>query len=204
MSGAPSLRLVTGGALGAAGAIIAAVFAVEGGFADNKNDPGGKTNHGVTEVVARKHGFEGDMRELPKDLAASIYYEDYIRKPGFVPIIELSQAVGHEVVDSGVNAGPERPARWFQTALNAYSVRGTKCPQIAVDGQIGPATVAAYQCFARVRGKVKACELMLKALDAQQGAYYLSISQSNPKLQDFTAGWFDHRIGNVPVSRCAA
>ena len=33
--------------------ILSAVFAVEGGYVDNPKDPGGATNHGVTERVAR-------------------------------------------------------------------------------------------------------------------------------------------------------
>ncbi len=33
------------------------------------DDPGGKTRFGVTEGVARAAGFQGDMRELPLDLA---------------------------------------------------------------------------------------------------------------------------------------
>jgi lysozyme family protein len=185
-------------------AIIAGVFAVEGGYADNPNDPGGKTNHGVTEAVARQHGYTGDMKALPKERAFDIYHEDYIVKPGFAPFLAISPAVAEELTDSGVNAGPDRPARWLQTALNALSQRGKLYPQIAVDGQVGPATVAAYRGLEKVRGKVQACELILKALDAQQCAYYLSISHSNPKLQDFTAGWLIHRIGNVDLSKCTA
>ena len=34
-------------------AIVAGVFAVEGGYVNNPDDPGGETNHGVTVASAR-------------------------------------------------------------------------------------------------------------------------------------------------------
>lgn len=183
-------------------AILAAIFAVEGGYVANKNDPGGETNLGVTKVVAQQHGYTGDMREFTKELAAPIYYQDYIVKPGFEPFLDLSPAVAEELVDSAVNTGPERPSRWLQTALNALSDQGTDYPMVSVDGKVGPSTVKAYAALQKVRGQVLACQLIIKSLDAQQGQYYLAISLSNPKLQSFTAGWLSNRIGNVPLSHC--
>ena len=65
---------------GVAAAIIVAVFAVEGGYVNNPKDPGGATNHGITEQVARQHDYKGDMRDLTREVAESIYYADYIEK----------------------------------------------------------------------------------------------------------------------------
>lgn len=179
-----------------AAAIIAGVFAVEGGFVDNKNDPGGKTNHGMTEVVARKNGYTGDMRNLPKEFAQSVYYEDYIVKPGFLPILDLSPAVAEEMVDSAVNTGPGQPSRWFQQTLNTLGY------PVLVDGKIGPDTIEAYKALQKRRGSKVACQVTIKSLDGQQLQYYISISQKNPKLKEFTAGWMINRIGNVPLSHC--
>lgn len=180
----------------AAAAIIAGVCAVEGGFVNNRNDPGGATNHGITEPVARARGYAGDMRDLPQSFATGVYYADYIVKPGFAPFVELSPAVAEELVDSAVNTGPDHPSRWLQTALLVLG------QPIAVDGKVGPGTVNAYKALVKQRGPVVACQLIVKSLDGQQAAYYLQISQSNPKLQEFTAGWMINRVGNVPLSRC--
>lgn len=177
-------------------AIIAAVCAVEGGFVDNRNDPGGATNHGITEPVARAHGYAGDMRQLPQQFATGILYEDYVLKPGFAPLVDLSPALAEEVVDSAVNIGPDKPSRWFQTAL---SVLGHP---VTADGKVGPGTIQAYKDLVQQRGSAVACRLMIKSMDAQQGSYYLQISQTNPKLQAFTAGWLTNRVGNVALSRC--
>jgi len=186
------------GGAGAIVAIIAAVFALEGGYVNNPKDPGGETNHGITKNVAVAHGYTGPMKELPKEKAFDIYYEDYVRKPNFHLIVDASPAVGEKVIDAGVNTGPSRPARWFQTALNSLNRDGKDYPAVQVDGAVGPATVRAYQSLQRVRGKVLACQLVIKLMDAQQAVYYMGLTN----LKTFTPGWVDHRIGNVPLSRC--
>ena len=120
-------------------AILASVFALEKGYVNDPNDPGGETNHGVTVAVARQHGYQGPMISLPKEMAADIYYKDYIDKPGYLPLIQLSPALGEEVVDSGVNAGPGRSSLWFQKSLNALNRGGRDYPSIEEDGRLGPA-----------------------------------------------------------------
>ena len=126
-----------GGISGVAAAIIAAVFALEGGYVNDPKDPGGETNHGITKTVAQQNGYTGSMKDLTQEMAASIYYKDYIEKPGFVPMLEISPVVSQKLVDAGVNTGTTRPSRWFQTGLNALS-RGCKdFPQINVDGKVG-------------------------------------------------------------------
>lgn len=179
-------------------AIVAGIFAVEGGYVNNPADPGGETNHGVTVQVARDAGYTGPMRELPKETAREIYTQRYVEQPGFQNIIAISPAVGEKLVDAGVNAGVWRSAHWFQTALNHLSRGGADFPLVAVDGQIGTKTLAAYQALERKRGRIKACELTLKLLDVQQGAHYMSLAKPM-----FVVGWTDNRLGNVPLARCA-
>lgn len=183
---------------GVIAAIIAAVLSVEGGYVNNLKDPGGETNHGVTKAVAVANGYTAPMIEMPKEVAVEIYTKQYADKPGFTPFAELSPAVTHKLIDAGVNTGTSRPGIWLQTALNRLNRGGKDYAPIQVDGKVGPGTVAAYNGLVAKRGKVKACELVIKAIDSQQGAYYLSLTN----LPDFTVGWLDHRIGNVPLSRC--
>ena len=179
-------------------AIAAGVFAVEGGYSNNPTDPGGETNHGVTAAVARSHGYDGPMRELPKETAQQIYIGSYVEGPGFHRVVAISPAVGEKLVDAGVNAGTGRSARWFQQALNHLSRGGADFPLVAVDGQIGAQTLAAYRALEGQRGRVKACELVIKLLDAQQGTHYMSLNQPT-----FIVGWADARLQNVPLERCA-
>lgn len=178
-------------------AIVAGVFAVEGGYVNNPADPGGETNHGVTVQVAREAGYTGHMRDLPKEEAEEIYTQRYVEAPGFQRVIALSPAVGKKLVDVGVNAGVGRSVRWFQITLNQLSRGGVDFQQVAVDGQLGNQTLAAYVALERKRGRVKACELVLKLLDSQQATHYMSLN--NPT---FIVGWVDNRVGNVPLVRC--
>ncbi len=179
-------------------AILGSIFAVEGGYVNNPKDPGGETNHGVTKAVAVSHGYTGSMKDLTKGMAQEIYYEDYIKKPGYEEVCRSSLAVCHKLIDAGVNAGPGRSSRWFQQALNSLNRGGTDYPQLTVDGKVGPGTVSAYQKLEAKRGRVKACELVLKLMDVQQGQHYMSLTN----LNTFTVGWVDHRLQNVPLSKC--
>lgn len=183
---------------GATAAILAAVFAFEGGYVNDPKDPGGETNHGVTVAVARAHGYTGPMKELSKETASEIYLEDYIDKPGFGQLIALSPAVGHKVVDAGVNTGTRQSSLWFQRSMNALSRGGQDFPQINVDGKLGAGTIASYESLRKVRGKVRACELTIKLMDAQQANHYMGLT----KTPQYIPGWIDHRIGNVPLSKC--
>lgn len=191
------------GVAGAVALIIAAVFAVEGGYVNDPADPGGATNHGVTERVARQHGYTGAMRELPRECrvdgeicAESIYRRDYIERPGYLPLVEIDPVVAEEVIDTAVNMGPARPSRYFQRALNA-----TCNSRLTVDGRIGPRTLLVWrQC----RGNLgpAACVAMLDRMDAQQSAEYDRLVRVNPRLSRFRRGWQNHRINNVDRARC--
>lgn len=182
---------------GVAALIIAAVLNIEGGYVNDPKDPGGETNHGITVAVARQNGYKGSMKDLPAELAQQIYYQDYIVKPGFTPMVEIQPAVAEKLIDAGVNTGTTRPSRWFQSSLNTLSRGGIDYPQINVDGKVGPTTIGAYQSLERKRGAVKACELTIKLLDAQQATYYTSLN-----MPTYQVGWLDNRIGNVPLSKC--
>lgn len=191
-------KKTVGGTSAVVATIVAAIFAVEGGYVNDPKDPGGETNHGITLATARAAGYTGTMRDLDQNTATNIYVTNYINQPGYGDIITLSPAVGQKLVDAGVNVGPGRSSRWFQAGLNSLSRGGTDFPQINVDGKVGPGTASTYSALQKKRGKVLACELTIKLLDAQQAVYYMSLTN----LSVYTPGWVDHRIGNVPLSDC--
>jgi len=176
--------------------IIDGVIALEGGFVDHPSDPGGATKYGITERVARASGYRGAMRELPRSTAFEIYWLQYVVAPNFDDIAAIDSAVAEELIDTGVNAGPARAATWFQEALNAFNERGRAWSNIVEDGDIGPATIGAFQAFKRRRGS-GGTRAMLGALDALQGAHYLRLADNDSKFEDFAFGWFAHRIRNV-------
>lgn len=186
------------GGSGLAGIIISAVVFLEGGYVNDPRDPGGETNHGITKRVARDHGYLGSMIDLPQEYAKAIYIETYVNKPSYNLVLQRSPAVAHKLIDAGVNTGPYRSSLWFQRALNSLNRGGLDYANIKTDGVIGPATMRAYASLEQKRGAVKACELVIKLIDAQQASHYMSLTN----LPQYTVGWVDHRIGNVPLSQC--
>lgn len=187
-----------GGVAAAVAAIIGATLAVEGGYVNNPADPGGETNLGITKKVAVQHGYTGPMRALPRDVATSIYYQDYLVKPGFAPLVEIDAPVAEELFDTTVNMGAPRPSRWFQQSIVELGV------PIAVDGKVGASTIAAYRVVQKTAGASQACRQMLDKLDAKQKAEYVRLVRVNPRLRAFYKGWVAHRIGNVDRRKCGA
>jgi lysozyme family protein len=101
----------------------------EGGYSNHEADPGGETMWGVTKVVARAHGYEGLMRDLPVDVAKAIYrksYWDAVQAESLPPLLRYA------VFDAAVNSGPGTAIRWLQQAVGATP-----------DGILGPKTLAA-------------------------------------------------------------
>lgn len=188
-----------GKASSAVAVILAAAFALEGGYVNDPKDPGGETNHGITKAVAVENGYTGPMLKMPKSVAEDIYVERYLVDPGFLPMVELSPAVAHKLTDAGINAGTSRSSLWLQESLNAVNRGGRDYPNVVTDGKLGPATLAAYKGLQRKRGTAEACRMIIKLLDAKQTAHYLSLKH----LYDFTPGWVINRIGNVPLSKCS-
>jgi lysozyme family protein len=103
----------------------------EGGFVDHPNDPGGATNWGVTERVAKANGYTGHMRDLPVDVAKAIYRKDY-----WMPIRaeDLPEALRYAVFDAAVNSGNRQAIQWLQRAVG-----------VTADGVIGSQTLLAVR-----------------------------------------------------------
>src|SRR5687768_3546522 len=79
----------------------------EGGYVNHPADRGGPTRFGITEAVARSHGYGGDMRSLPRADAVTIYRRLYWLRPGFDRVAERAPKVAAELFDTAVNMGPE-------------------------------------------------------------------------------------------------
>ena len=72
--------------------LIDALIEREGGYADHPADKGGPTRFGITEAVARAHGYAGAMRELPREEAAAIYTRLYWLRPRFDEVAQAQRA----------------------------------------------------------------------------------------------------------------
>ena len=96
----------------------------EGGFVDHPADRGGATRYGVTEAVARAHGYRGAMRHLPRAEAIDIYRRLYWLRPRFDAVATRAPRIAAELFDTGVNMGPAVATTFLQRALTALNRQG--------------------------------------------------------------------------------
>lgn len=169
------------------------ILILEGGYVDNPKDKGGATNWGITEATARKHGFLNDMRDLTRSEAYAILEEDYWIKPGFKDVANLSESIAFELCDAAVNIGQHHPVLWLQRWLNVLNREERSYQDIVVDGKIGPYTMATLQYYLTVRGE-EGEEVLVKALNCSQGAWYLSLAEKNQQHEEFIYGWMKNRV----------
>ncbi|MFM2409397.1 MAG: hypothetical protein RL481_225 [Pseudomonadota bacterium] len=174
--------------------LIEDVIEREGGFVHHPADRGGATNWGITEAVARRQGYIGDIRALPKNDAAAIYKRLYWLSPCFDALAERAPKLAAELFDTGINMGTGTATGFLQRALNALNREGADYPDLRIDRQIGPATLAALDAFLKKRGRAGE-SVLLKAVEALQGAHYLNIAEARPSQEAFVYGWLANRIG---------
>lgn len=98
----------------------------EGGYSDHPADKGGKTMYGITERVAREHGYHGPMVALPLATASMIYHAEYWQA---VKAEDMPWPLSMYVFDCAVNQGPGVAVRLLQAALDTIQ-----------DGVFGPTT----------------------------------------------------------------
>lgn len=173
--------------------IFAAIVGREGGFVDNPDDRGGATRWGITERVARAHGYKGSMRDLPRETALAILEADYWTGPRFDQVAKVSEVLAEELCDTGVNMGPAVQAAMLQRWLNVFNQKGTLYPDLAADGQIGPRTITALQLFLKARGK-EGEAVLFKALNSSQAARYLELAEQREANETFVYGWMANRV----------
>jgi lysozyme family protein len=174
--------------------LIDEVIEREGDYVNHPVDRGGPTRWGITEAVARRRGYMGDMRVLPKSDAAAIYKRLYWLMPAFDKIAETAPKLAEELFDTGVNMGTGTAIGFLQRALNALNRGGSDYGDLTVDRRIGPATLLALASFLRKRGKGGE-GVLLKAVEALQGAHYLRLAETRPSQEAFLYGWLANRIG---------
>jgi lysozyme family protein len=146
----------------------------EGGFVDHPNDPGGRTNKGVTQKVyddwRRRQGLpQRDVKLIEHDEVLAIYEAGYWIPPR---CDLLEHKLDLVQFDTAVNMGVRRAVRFLQQAVGC-----------GVDGDFGPGTERA----------VASCDpgnTIVKYCDARE-AFYRQIVQNKPSQAVFLKGWMN-------------
>jgi len=119
---------------------------------------------GVTERVAREHGYTGPMRDLPREVAKDIYRKSYWDE---CSCDRLPEKLAGCVFKECVNEGTEEIKLCLQRALG-----------VTVDGKIGPQTIHAANAYPSPN------ELIALFL-AECGLYYIT----RPGFPRYGRGW---------------
>ncbi len=148
---------------------LSLVLLSEGGKVDNKFDPGGRTNEGITQHVydawRDKAGLpRRDVFLITAAEVRAIYHDQYAAA---LHVDEMPAGVGYAVFDAGVNSGVTQSARWLQAAL-----------KVTADGHLGLVTLAALRGVNDIDGLVD------RLLDARLG-----MLRHLPTWAHFGAGW---------------
>ncbi len=167
------------------------VLKYEGGYVNDPLDKGGETNRGITIGAlnaAKKQGivpFDITIKDLTHDLESvrRIYDINYYKK-------SKSNLMSHPLAfahfDASVNHGVGNAARFIQRTLNTFG------NSLAVDGAIGPLTIAALEKTLAV----VELDVIVKVYCDIRKSFYDAIVANNPSQQKFYRGWMN-RLNNV-------
>lgn len=149
----------------------------EGGYVHHEKDPGGRTNHGVTQRVYEAwvghEVTEKTMRELTPEAVAPLYrkkYWDACRAD------ELVSGLDYAVFDCAVNSGAGRAIKFLQS-----------CVGVNPDGGFGSLTMAAVNQFQGDVSNTLVKEYCEKRLD---------FLKSLKTFETFGKGW-ERRVNEV-------
>lgn len=173
--------------------LIAEVIEREGGYVNHPADRGGPTCWGITLATARANGYEGDMRALPRSLAARIYADRYWHSLGLDTVATLNEDLAVVLFDFGVNSGPGRAAESLQVQLNVLNDRGRLYPDLTEDGAFGPATLSALRAFHEVRG-IRGLDVLSHTINAERVVFCRRLAQRNESQEAFAYGWFSRVV----------
>jgi lysozyme family protein len=174
--------------------LIEELIAREGGFVAHRADRGGPTRWGITEAVARAHGYGGAMAALPQDMAARIYRADYWTAPGLDRVAAHAPRLAAELFDTAVNMGPAIATGFLRRALNALNRGRRDYPDLPPSGMADTTVIAALAAFLTLRG-AGGETVLIRAVDALQGARYVALAERRPANEAFLYGWLANRIG---------
>ena len=148
--------------------------------------------YGIIKTEARKFGYEGQMKTLPKELATMIYQKKYWRDTGLMNITNFGKAL--TIFDFQVNSGTRGCKIAQKTANKLYEhkfvdknfrelMKDTN--PLSVDGVLGE------KSFDMIN-KIPTLEYLLSYVVFQEDQYE-DLMRANPKLRTFDEGW-ENRI----------
>lgn len=168
--------------------LIENVIKLEGGYVNDPSDSGGETNFGITKTVASASGYKGNMKDMPRQVAANIYETNYWTPLNLDSIANMAPRIAEELFDTGVNMGLTRAGLFLQRCLNALTDNS-----LQLDGKIGAKSIETLRGFLNERS-VEGEAVLVKMLNCLQGEFYIHLCETRPKDKKFIYGWVKNRV----------
>ena len=150
---------------------IGVVLKHEGGYVNDKSDPGGETRYGIS-----KRAYPDlDIKNLTISQATEIYKKDYWLRGKCDKVPPKLRLIYFDMV---VNMGKKRAVKILQTAINNKGVATT------IDGGIGPQTL----------NNLRKAKLEPERLRAYRVKYYGDLVNRKPSLERYYYGWYRRAI----------
>lgn len=165
---------------------IKIIFRNEGGYVNNPNDKGGKTNMGITQstlntAVKNKITNISDVKNLTRDVCEDIYYKMYWlpskAEDMFSPIDLIH-------FDIAVNSGIKNANILFQKTINRLLGKDI----LIIDGIIGKQTFLQFNSL--IKSKDDAINFSNTLLDLRK-VFYENIIRRNSSQKVFYNGWMN-------------
>lgn len=169
------------------------IIQIEGGYVNDPADSGGETNFGITVATARRYGYQGEMKNMSRQIAHDIYKAEYWEGPGFDKVALVSEMVASKLFDIGVNSGQHRASTYLQRCLNVMNNQAKYWKDLKVDGKIGRVTLDALSGYYARRGS-QGLTVLHTALTCLQGAGYIELAERREKDEKFVYGWIANRV----------
>jgi lysozyme family protein len=156
-----------------------AIVAREGGYVNDKDDPGGATKFGITIGTMRRLGLDldrdgqvtaADVRRLSRTQAADVFIGQYFTR---TRIADLPAVLQPSVYDMYVNAGANA-VRILQRLIRDMRI------DVTVDGVIGPKTIAAAE-----KAVAAAPDHIADAYGIARRNYYYALADARPASRKF-------------------
>lgn len=151
---------------------LPAILKFEGGYVNDKDDPGGATNKGITQAVfdvwrkSKEQDYKA-VRWIQDKEVAAIYHQNYWKDGG---CNGMPQAAALVHFDFCVNAGTWQAAKTLQKVLG-----------VKADGKVGPITLTAAKEYGD--------ENLVRAYSNARREFYTKLATRRPVLAKFLSGW---------------
>lgn len=161
------------------------VLKQEGGLSDDKSDPGGETNFGISLRYLESIGedIDGDGEVNARDIiklnragAIDIYRKNWWLKYHYDKINDLDLAT--KIFSLSVNMGAKRAHKIIQASINRVADKS-----IVVDGLFGLRTIAA----------INICDphILLDEIKLNAARFYINLIMDNKKFSKYLLGWMN-------------